>query len=107
MDNTESNNKLIAEFIGFQFTNIGWFDAEEIMSEYYYQLVRSNTFENLQFDRSWDWLMPVVIKCFDIEDSHFDDLQFKLNDALLETNINSLYIAVVEYIKEYNKFKNG
>ena len=30
-------------------------------------------------------------------------LSFKLNDALLETNIESLYRVVVEFIKQYNK----
>ena len=36
----EKNNKLIAEFMGI---NVG---------------------EGLQYHNSWDWLMPVVIKCF-------------------------------------------
>jgi hypothetical protein len=55
--NTE-NNKLLAEFMGFQQTNIGWYDAEEV-------LLRSeidNTFDNLKFHTDWNWLMEVVEK---------------------------------------------
>ncbi len=51
----------------------------------------------------WDWLMPVVIKCFDKHFDSSDDLNFKLNDALLETNIELLYNEVVEFINQYNK----
>jgi hypothetical protein len=57
----------------------------------------------LKYHTSWDWLMPVVVKCFDKQEEISDDLSFKLNDALLETNIESLYRVVVEFINQYNK----
>ena len=76
------DNKLIAEF----------------MWEHSMVLDISDT----KYHESWDWLMPVVVKCFDVFNQKNDDLNFKLNDALLETNIDSLYKAVVEFIKEYN-----
>ena len=75
------DNKLIAEFMG---------DSTRLHGLH------------LQYHTSWDWLMPVVESCFDVFDQTNDDLNFKLNDALLETNIDSLYKAVVEFIKEYN-----
>ena len=59
--------------------------------------------DELKYHTSWDWLMPVVIKCFEVDDSVNDDLNFKLNDALLETNIDSLYKVVVEFINQLNK----
>ena len=90
-------NKLIAEFMGFQKTTIGWYDNEETMNFN----SDSNTFDELKFHSSWDWLMPVVEKCFDrlMEDDNSDDLSFCLNDALLTTNIDEVYKAVVNFIK--------
>jgi hypothetical protein len=46
------------------------------------------------------------VKLFDDEYNEFDgvgDLSFRLNDTLLETNLDSLYKIVVEFINEYNK----
>jgi hypothetical protein len=67
------------------------------------------TIEQLKYHKSWDWLMPVVLECFECYDYGTmvsDDLNFKLNDALLETNIESLYKVVVEFINEYNKYNH-
>ena len=93
-------NKLIAEFMGFQKTTIGWYDNEETMNFN----SDSNTFDELKFHSSWDWLMPVVEKCFDrlMEDDNSDDLSFCLNDALLTTNIDEVYKAVVNFIKNHD-----
>lgn len=44
--------------------------------------------------------MPLAVKCFEVHDSVNDDLNFKLIDALLETNIDSLYKVVVEFINQ-------
>ena len=62
--------------------------------------------EELKYHLSWDWIMPVVIECFnryDVVEDVRDNQQFLLNDALLETNITSLYKAVVNFIQWYNK----
>ena len=99
MENLE-NNKLIAEFMGMQDTDLGWYDSVEAMSEYACQMVGGNTFEELQYDRSWDWLMPVVQKCYKIEDEEgFDNLV----DAVATLDMYSTYNAVVEFIKWYNQ----
>jgi PKD repeat protein len=99
----EDTNELIAEFMGMQDTDLGWYDSEEAMSEYACQIVGgSNTFEVLQYDRSWDWLMPVVQKCYKIEDEEgFDNLV----DAVATLDMYSTYNAVVEFIKQQNKNK--
>lgn len=62
-------------------------------------------YDDLKFHSSWDWLMPVVIKCFEVDNNANDDLNFKLNDALLETNIETLYNACISFIKWYNQNK--
>lgn len=119
------DNKLIAEFMGHP--TMIWNDPDPIEGNdyrvvYFKQLCNETALIQygvgeynseaqvlldelegieLKYHTSWDWLMPVVVKCFDVFDQKNDDLNFKLNDALLETNIDSLYKAVVEFIKEY------
>jgi len=64
--------------------------------------------QSLKYNKSWDWLMPVVERCFekyDLIENNLSNHQFKLNDALIEVNINSLWRTVVEFIKYYNKQK--
>ena len=76
-----------------------------LMSQNVYDTNNGNCFDELLFDQSWDWLMPVVVKLFDDEYNEFDgadDLSFRLNDTLLETNLDSLYSIVVEFIKNQN-----
>ena len=88
------DNKLIADFMELEVDN-GLYCYTTAMDDY-----KTDT---LYFDSSWDWLMPVVDKCFDIHLEHSDDLSFLLNDALLTTNIDEVYKAVVEFIKRTKK----
>ena len=88
----EESNKLIAEFMQKGSQGFGLYDFDGC----HYRL------DELKYHTSWDWLMPVVIKCFEVGEQTNDDLNFKLNDALLETNIDSLYKAVVEFINQNN-----
>ena len=53
----------------------------------------------MEFYTSWDWLMPVVQKCYKIDDEEgFDNLV----DAVSTLDIDGTYKAVVEFIKQYN-----
>lgn len=90
------NNKLIAEFMEWkEYVNdrgiLIYKKGEDLKS-----------ISQLNYSTSWDWLMPVVVKCFGVNVNNNDDFSFKLNDALLETNIKTLYNAVIEFIKWYN-----
>ena len=115
--NTQENNKLIAEFMGFQKTNIGWYDSEETMPPLS-NTYDSNTFDEheLAFHKSWDWLMPVVDKIESLGYEFFiveDRIKIAHNtDHSIDTIINftlggskreATYKAVVEFIKQYNK----
>jgi hypothetical protein len=93
-------NKLIAEFM-----------ALEVEDGLYYYTTSMDDYktDTLYFDSSWDWLMPVVDKCFDLsfEDGvwstrEYDNSIHKLNDALVTANIDAVYQAVVEFIKYTN-----
>ncbi len=86
-------NKLIAEFMGFQKTTIGWYDNEEAL----HFNSDSNTFDELEFHSSWDWLMPVVDKCYQ------EHMSKNISEAVMTCDIDIVYAQVVEFIKEYNQ----
>lgn len=88
------NNKLIAEFMELEVEN-GLYYYTTSMDDY-----KTDT---LYFNSSWDWLMPVVEKCFQIQNQNLGlkvNLFFKLNDALLTTNIDEVFKAVINIIKQ-------
>lgn len=96
-------NKLIAEFMELRINSYGDYNIDkEIMG--FDMIVCSLT--DTKFHTSWDWLMPVVEKCFDRqyvmenENINHAHLFFKLNDSLLTINIDEVYKAVINIIKE-------
>ena len=75
------DNKLIAEFMSAEYTGTRVKD----------------------YDTSWDWLMPVHKKCMFTPNFQGDDeLRTLLIDAVIDADIDRLYEAVVEFIKQYN-----
>mgnify|MGYP003681215606 CR=1 FL=1 len=75
--NKKSNDyKLIAHFMGYN-PSLG------------------NSFDN--YSNSWDWLMPVVQRCYEsgAEGEHIGDITMHLTDG----NIEGTYRAVVAYIE--------
>ena len=57
---------------------------------------------DLQYHTSWDWLMPVVQKCFDAQEPT-EGQHYFINESLLTMDIEVVYDRVVEFIKEYNR----
>ena len=104
-----TNNELIAEFIGFQKTNLGWFDNEETMNF----KSDGNTYDSyeLKFHSSWDWLMPVMDKISAIKNwsinATFEWLSASEFNIQQESDgfytIEDVYLAVVEFIKRTKK----
>jgi hypothetical protein len=108
--NTQENNKLIAEFMGYP--NIA---NDEDKRDYLEDC--------LKYHKSWDWLMPVVEKIesfiFDennsynvtigstnyciIQDSNGDSVEIIKDNG--ETKLETVYQAVVQFINQYNKNK--
>ena len=85
-----NKNKLIAEFMGLRFEN----------NEYYTPTYHSGewlTESELAYHKSWDWLMPVVQKCYEsgAEGEHIGDITMHLTDG----NVEGTYSAVVAYIE--------
>ena len=83
---TIENNKMIAEFMGVDQVDIDtWLETEP----------------NLLYHKSWDWLMPVVvkIKSMNIEDEEM----FNEIDFYVTSSIENLYSAVVRFIEWVNE----
>ena len=104
------DNKLIAEFMGAvgtpKYNPTEWdvyitgcldVDSDDENAQHFY------TPDEMKYHTSWDWLMPVHRKCmFTPNFSGDDQLRTLLIDAVIDADINRLYDAVVEFIKEYN-----
>ena len=82
-------NKLIAEFMRLEIIN-----ADIIL----YALDGiAYPINKLEYHTSWDWLMPVVQKCYKIDNEEgFDNLV----DAVSTLDIEATYKAVVEFINQ-------
>jgi len=125
MEITEGN-KLIAEFMGGV-----WDESQYKKGMWGYRFKKHHDFinetnllveiANLRYDKSWDWLMPVVEKirelgCVDIVISikgsvviSWDDgiAYFKQTSGNGRNSIQTTYEAVIEFIKWYNETKEN
>lgn len=89
--NKMNDNKLIAEFMGAEP------DKKTFM----------RTGEKVYFyHTSWDWLMPVVQKIEDYLSDNVGKVGY-FDDGLSSNDIEVRYQAVVEFIKEHNKYICG
>ena len=89
-----TNNKLIAEFMGLQFSK----------GEYYRPLFNSGDWiseDELHYHTSWDWLMPVVEKIEDYLADNVGKVGY-FDECLSSNDLEVRYQAVVEFIKEHN-----
>ena len=95
-----SNNKLIAEFMGWDIESPTTLPSNLHLSNL--ELDNNEVLE-YKYHTSWDWLMPVHKKCMFTPNFEGDDeLRTYLIDAVIDADIDRLYDAVVEFIKEYN-----
>ena len=60
------------------------------------------------YHTSWDWLMPVVQKCYDLEDEEMNNLGVTADISmyLTDVDIQGVYSAVSEFIKQYTITQN-
>ena len=83
-------NKLIAEFMGQEIANVGEMRGIDI--------------EDLEYNSSWDWLMPVAKKCVDKADEMGERFFCKeITDSLGNFLIENVYEDCVGFIKWYNE----
>lgn len=100
------NNKLIAEFMGsirfperdFDITDMIYYEGKGMLGGF---------LKHFEYHTSWDWLMPVVkkLKTTRKNPEHtFLTVAFgKLNQSLMEAEIEPVYRDVVDIIKLLNQ----
>jgi hypothetical protein len=104
----EKNNKLIAEFLELEKTEFKsglvnyHFTDYHVYDEKYHSTWYEG--EELSFDKSWDWLMPVIEKIHHLEYEHEDNME-NIENALDTKSITDTYKAVIKFIKDYNQNK--
>ena len=99
------DNQIIAEFMG---ATIGdrYVSFPDIKIKDVGMVSNNRSVEDLHYNTSWDWLMPVaneIIKSRDEQNADWDLTNLKY--ALQTTNIEYVYKAVVKFINENNKRK--
>jgi hypothetical protein len=89
-------NKLIAEFMGRSgklcdtlYTFKGVSDLLE--DDIWY------TIEQSKFHTDWNWLMPVINKCYQ------EYMSKHIAEVVMTCDISKAYQVVVEFIKDYNQ----
>jgi hypothetical protein len=95
----KENNKLIAEFMELPKVpcNIGT-EYGSFTEGYKHPKVNVPILPSgMQYKYSWDWLMPVINKCYQ------EHMSKHIADAVMTCNIDEAYEVVVEYINEFNK----
>ena len=106
-EQVKKHNVLIAQFMNIQDTDIGWYDCKDIMPECVHIQEGGNTFNELLFHKEWNWLMPVVDKCFEVTNQQELLDEVCLGEGLMVDIMHHLqtayrrgtYDAVVEIIK--------
>lgn len=109
----KTDNELIAEFMGYYFQQDRFTRPD---GQYTHKEDGHGLFvEEMKYDTSWDWLMPVVIKCHEVGDAkerefpeakNLDDptgwKAWNYRRVGLSTNIEQVYKNVILFIKWYN-----
>lgn len=115
MENITENNRLIAGFMGYKLITP---EMRRNPEKWYIKGKSSSYWENqsllggkkvlcsehdLKYHSSWDWLMPVLHKCF-----AYDNLRMKqeINLAMFGyNNIEAVWLVVIKFIEWFNKEK--
>ena len=87
----KTDNELIAEFMGIKYSDERSFNDGE-----WTHSIKSLS----KFETSWDWLIPVVKKCFCTGDNTFE--WDTIMDAMWTCDIKIVHSVVVEFINQHN-----
>ena len=91
-------NKLIVEFMGWDIQSPTTIPTNLHLSNL--ELDNGEVME-LKFNKSWDWLMPVVNKIEDYLADNVGKVGY-FDDCLSSNDLEVRHQAVVEFIKQYN-----
>lgn len=92
-------NKIIAEFMDLKRVPCKIGTTNGVVNEGYMHPEGCVPFtpSGLQYKYSWDWLMPVVERCYD--EGSDEKFVGDITHGLLDCDIDSTYMAVVKFIK--------
>jgi hypothetical protein len=125
-------NKILAGFMEIEKVNLTQSDIYRLTSSLYHRIFTKNHCKYLDFDKSWDWLIPVVEKIESIRNKKFGwfcvyinsnncsiqskylskDIDGTLNktindvfytDWTLDTKLESVWKACILFIEFWNK----
>ena len=92
-----NDNKLIAEFMGVPQGKHTHFMVEPFALESYADV------DDLKYDASWDWLMPVIEKCLVGEAEQSDEISNttikNIYEGICNQDISQAYKSVITFIK--------
>jgi hypothetical protein len=92
----EKTNKLIAEFMGLDSFK------DSLASLHQGKInIDVDVYEQAQYHTSWDWLMPVIEKCYQDygKNAHFLQHDEHLQKSIKNREIDEVYQVLVEFIK--------
>lgn len=91
---TEEQNAKIAKFMEHELKHVPSFqgDRYSINGEWH-------TPTSLKYHTSWDWIMPVIEKIYEVDLGNMDDIL----SALMRAYISEVHSAVVDFIDWYNE----
>lgn len=91
---------IMAEYLGLPFEHGYYVNSYELMG-WFPQLDYNRTEGELQFDTSWDWLMPVLEKLSEAEMSCADQryLYRLIQASMLAFNFDAAYHYTIQLIK--------
>jgi len=98
MRTINETNKMIAEFMGIEFDDDYGFGYE------FDEHGNGVHVGELLYHKSWDWLMPVIAKCYDIGCEPNSNVIGDITCELLECDLPNTYKMVVQYV-DYSKKK--
>jgi hypothetical protein len=105
------NNELIGRFMGWQkLATPATEDSPQLWWHDNPPLHCTKHQGKFYFDVSWDWLMPVVKKIYDLWENEADEKDWEIYKEVLfvivSSSIEFLYECVVKFINWYNNEKN-
>jgi hypothetical protein len=115
MDNIIENNLLIAQFMGGKLKDktIISIDQNEIWLPYHgvcrFDRYGIGSGKSLLYHTSWDWLIPVAIKCRNTMQFHEKDHPDEIKNmagwfgiSLTTLDIERIYNSIIEFINWFN-----
>ena len=102
VNTTTENNRLLAEFMNLEYTVVN------------NTTLQTTLISDLDFSKDWNWLMQVVEKIEEMADWSLellttDKKEYQMliplsnTNVIVETKIEAVYNACVEFVKWYNK----